>query len=70
MCCCSWGHKESDTTEQLNDNKCLAVLGLCCHEQTVSSCGDQGLLSGCGAGASHHRLLLLWSAGSRVLGIQ
>ena len=18
MCCCSWGHKESDTTEQLN----------------------------------------------------
>ena len=21
MCCSPWGHKESDTTEQLNDNK-------------------------------------------------
>ena len=20
MCCCPWGHKESDTTEQLNNN--------------------------------------------------
>lgn len=38
-------------TEQLN-NKFLAVLGLCHAADSFSSCGDQGLLSGQGAGAS------------------
>ena len=31
----------------------VAVVGLCCCEQTFSSHGEQGLLSSCNAGASH-----------------
>ena len=31
----------------------LAVLGLCCYSGFFSSCGEWGLLSGCGARASH-----------------
>ena len=27
-CCRSWGHKESDTTEQLNKNKRSTVFGI------------------------------------------
>ena len=31
----------------------LAVLGLCCQVWALSSCGERGLLSGCGVRASH-----------------
>ena len=31
----------------------LATLGLCCCTLAFSSCGEQGLLSGCGVQASH-----------------
>jgi len=31
----------------------LAVLGLCCRVQAFSRCGEWGLLSSCGAQASH-----------------
>ena len=31
----------------------LAPLGLCCCVRVFSSCGEQGLLSSCGAPASH-----------------
>ena len=31
----------------------LAALGLCCCTQAFSSCREEGLLSSCGAGASH-----------------
>ena len=32
----------------------LAMLGLCWYLWAFSSCGEQGLLSRCGAQASHH----------------
>ena len=31
----------------------LVVLGLCCFTRAFYSCGEQELLSGCGAGNSH-----------------
>ena len=34
-------------------NVFMAVLGLRCCVKAFSSCGEQGLLSGCGAPASH-----------------
>ena len=52
-CCGSWGHKELDTTEQLNWPEeaiiyfylfivfFLALLGLCCWVRAFSSCGEQ-----------------------------
>ena len=27
VCCSPWGHKELDTTERLNNNKCIDYLG-------------------------------------------
>ena len=27
VCCSPWGHEESDTTERLNNNKCIDYLG-------------------------------------------
>ena len=52
--CSSWGSKDLDMTQRLsNNNLLLAVLGLCCCGQSFSSCWEQGLLSSCGARASH-----------------
>ena len=28
VCCCPWGHKELDTTEWLNNNKCIRQMGI------------------------------------------
>ena len=28
-CCSPWGHKESDTTEQINDNKYKCLILVC-----------------------------------------
>jgi len=47
------------------------ALPLCCSAQAFSRCDEQGLLSNCGVWASLLQwLFLLWSTGSRVLGLQ
>ena len=47
LCCCPWGHKESDMMEQLN-NKCIyfAVSGLSCGPQLSSGGARASLLCG------------------------
>ena len=51
----------------------MAVLGLCCCEDSLPSCGAQGLLSSCRVQASHCggfsccRSLTLGHAGSAVV---
>ena len=44
----------------------MAALGLHCSGRAFSSCCEQGLLSGCGAGAPHCGGLSSWTTGSRV----
>ena len=50
----------------------LAALGLCCYMRAFSSCSEQGLLSSCGARASHcsgfscHKAWVLGARGSVV----
>ena len=34
-CCSPWGHKESDTTEQLNGNKGFLSSKSCCSSQVL-----------------------------------
>ena len=54
----------------------LYMLGLCCGVQAFSSWGEQGLLSGCSAWASHcgglsfYRAQSLWSLGFRKCSTQ
>ena len=49
----------------------LAVLGLCCFAWTFSSCSKRGLLSDCGAQASHcSGFSCRKSMGSRARGLQ
>ena len=51
MCCGSWGHKESDTTERLNSP---TDLGLCWAHGLSPAVGHKGLLSSCSVRASHY----------------
>ena len=44
------------------------MLGFYCYSQVFPSCGEQGLVSSCGAQASHYVAFLLWSTGFRALG--
>ena len=64
MCCSPWGHEESDTTLQLNNETffffeivfsylCLVELGLHCYSRALSSCSEQGFCSCWDVGASH-----------------
>ena len=50
----------------LKINLLLAALGLGCCSQAFSSCSERGLLSNCGAGASHCRG---FCRGTRPLGL-
>ena len=40
----------------------MAALGLCCCAWGFSSCSEQGLLSSCGAQASHYGDFSCWGA--------
>ena len=37
-CCSQWGHKKSDTTEQLNNNFLVISIAFCIFQQLQFSC--------------------------------
>ena len=44
-CCCLWGHKESDTTEPLNNNSSMTDGDKCCREKVQAQhteCSGRG----------------------------
>ena len=45
VCCCPWGHKESDTTEQLNNNNCFTMSWILRFLKSISYEYTNGYLS-------------------------